>query len=142
MNTLKAMDMIAINTLETKLRSVSVQGGCALMFSHTSDVGNEALRRILVECLGYSDEFFEIIVMHTCISAYPKFKGRNWSYIECVKITRYAAGGGNKLRTEGYTFMEAIREGCEHLRSVTLNYVRPNVEEANLITKFATRYMQ
>lgn len=127
--------------LEAKLRSVSVQDGCALMFSHTSDIGNEALKRILIECLGYSDEFFEIIVGETCISIVPKFNQGNWTHKDAVQITRYAAGGGGKMHLEGYTFMEAIREGCKHLRSITLDYVRPKVKESKLITKFSERYM-
>lgn len=127
--------------LEAKLRRVSVQDGCALMFSHTSDIGNEALKRILIECLGYSDEFFEIIVGETCISIVPKFNNRNWTYRESVQITRTAAGGGGRMHIEGYTFMDAISEGCKHLRQVTFDYVRPKVKESKLITKFAERYM-
>ncbi len=142
MNVNAALKEMAIDGLEDKLRSVSVQEGCALLFSSKSDIGNVALTRILVESLGYSEEFFEIIVSETAISVAPKFNNRNWTYRESVQITRYAAGGGGRMHIEGYTFMEAIQEGCKHLRQVTFDYVRPKVEESKLITKFAERYVR
>lgn len=137
----EALKEMQIDAIESRLLGCSVKEGCELLFSVKSDIGNEALKRLLVHELFFGEEFFDIVVAPTHISVVSKFNNMNWIYTDAIQITRFACGTGGNMLVDGYTFMDALRLGCKHLKKITFDYVSSRKDEAKLVTLFVERYM-